>query len=698
MKQNLYHEKLLESVNKFVQYMHALDLADNPKLVSQLVLRWTKAQPLLTKKLLEYILESKQKIFLGEEAATVEKIIRNRLIKEFKPDELTLSIRKLLYTKDLIGLLKRCNDQIGDQEDNYLKRLRDELSLSVQQVETIKENYLQSVTTINTYNKPKSPSSSIIATSVNNRDEDSYQDLIFLIENSPIYDQLADSNTAKQPNPSKPVRWEFFRQKSLWLCLAIPVVLLLIKNSQNSNWEKDAQILTNADVVRQNNCADLTFAKSSQMSLGEELLTQQNSQLQPASQIALYEATAAFARCEYSIAQSKFKTALDLEKNNPEALIYFNNARAITNDHLKIAVSVPLDKKPEIAWEILRGVAQAQTEINRQGGVKGKLLLVQIVDDVDDPEIIRQIAEQLTLDRKILAVINDSDSQAAVGSEIYQRQGLVMISPTSGTKVSSIGNYIMQTTPSISVLADTLSSYALFSSFNKIAICLDSNDSDSKAFAQEFAAKIIEGEGNIVSIGCDLAQENFNPIPVVEQAIAQDAKALLLAASPDKINQAVSVAQANQNRLPLLGNHSLYTFETIQTGQKAVAEMVLSTPWLPDKAVAEMVLSTPWLPDMISNRDFSEATMEFWGGKVNWRTAMAYDATQAIIQGLEQSDTRSELQAILTNPDFLVNGATGRFRFEQGDRLGKVQLAHIAKLDPDSDRYQFLPLDLKSKI
>ena len=681
MKQNLYPKKLLDSLNKFVQYMHVLDLADNPKLVSQLVLKWTKAQPLLTKKLLQYILESKQKISLGEEAATVEKVIRNRLIKEFKPDELTLPIRKLLYTKDLIVLLKKCNNRIGEQEDNYLKRLQDELSLSVQQVETIKENYLQYTTTINTSSQPKYQSSSIITTSINNQVEDSYQDLIFLIENSPVYDQLADSNVAKKANPLKLVRWEFFKQKSLWLCLAIPLILLLIKNS---NWKKNAQIITTTDIVQQNNCADFTFAQSSQMSLGEELLTQQDRQLPPASQIALYEATAAFARCEYSIAQSKFKTALDLEQNNPEALIYFNNARAITNDHLKIAVIVSLDKKPEIAWEILRGVAQAQTEINRQGGVKGKLLLVQIVDDVDDPEMMRQIAEQLTVDRKILAVINDSDSQAAVNdTEIYQQQGLVMISPTSGTKLSSIGNYIMQITPSISVLADTLSSYALFSSFNKIAICLDSHNADSKAFAQEFAAKIIEGEGNIVSVGCDLAQENFNPIPVVEQAIAQNVKALLLAASPDKINQAVSVAQANQNRLPLLGNHSLYTFETIQTGQKAVANMVLSTPWL---------------PDTIPNSDFSEATMEFWGGKVNWRTAMAYDATQAIIQGLKQSDTRSELQAILTNPDFSVNGATGRFRFEQGDRVGKVQLAYIAKLDPDSDRYQFLQLDLKSKI
>ena len=53
--------------------MHLLDRADNPKLIFQLAIKWTKGQPLLTKKLLQYLLESKQKIIVGQEAIAVER-------------------------------------------------------------------------------------------------------------------------------------------------------------------------------------------------------------------------------------------------------------------------------------------------------------------------------------------------------------------------------------------------------------------------------------------------------------------------------------------------------------------------------------------------------------------------------------------------------------------------------------------------
>ena len=59
------------------------------------------------------------------------------------------------------------------------------------------------------------------------------------------------------------------------------------------------------------------------------------------------------------------------------------------------------------------------------------------------------------------------------------------------------------------------------------------------------------------------------------------------------------------------------------------------------------------------------------GEKVNWRTAMAYDATEAIARGLELSNSRAELQAVLTKPDFVVEGATGKFRFSTGRSLRK---------------------------
>jgi branched-chain amino acid transport system substrate-binding protein len=79
-----------------------------------------------------------------------------------------------------------------------------------------------------------------------------------------------------------------------------------------------------------------------------------------------------------------------------------------------------------------------------------------------------------------------------------------------------------------------------------------------------------------------------------------------------------------------------------------------------------------------------------WGGDVNWRTAMAYDATNAIIQGLKQAKTRQGLQAALADSRFAVNGATGQFGFEHGDRQGEILLVKIKQAKSDrGNSYQF---------
>ena len=68
MRQNLYPERLQLSLDTFIQRMHLLNRADNPQLVSKIAIKWTQGQPLLTKKLLQHILNSEEKIEEGEEA------------------------------------------------------------------------------------------------------------------------------------------------------------------------------------------------------------------------------------------------------------------------------------------------------------------------------------------------------------------------------------------------------------------------------------------------------------------------------------------------------------------------------------------------------------------------------------------------------------------------------------------------------
>ena len=84
----------------------------------------------------------------------------------------------------------------------------------------------------------------------------------------------------------------------------------------------------------------------------------------------------AFAQGNFDAARTNFQASLRQNHNDPESLIYFNNSLDDSSKYIKIAVSVPIGGNLNVAKEILRGVAQAQDEVNRNGGINGKFLQV----------------------------------------------------------------------------------------------------------------------------------------------------------------------------------------------------------------------------------------------------------------------------------------------------------------------------------
>ena len=679
MSQKIYSENLQLSLDTFTQRMYLLNKADRPKLIAKIVLQWTKAQPLLTKKLLQYLLHLDKKIIAGEESRVIEKVIFNKLLKEFKHDDLTLKIRKTLYQRNLENILEENNYRIDANIDIYLCNLQKKLGLSDRECQSIKYEYPiyrrgNSKANYNKTNHPNSNHRQPLLADSNLVNSDFTADTDYV----PHFDKESFVDLDPQTTNDKT-----FSKAWLGLLLIIPLLFIAIKKLPPlTNSARD--VGKYADLQQQKLCVDLGTRRSPRMSLGEKLLTKDYSHLSAYSSTALYEGANAFGRCEFSAAEQKYQKTLALDKNNPEALIYYNNSRAIASEHFKIAVSVPLGNKPDIAWEILRGVAQAQSQINQQGGIKNKQLLIQVADDDNDPYIVKQIAKQLAADNKVLAVIGHNDSNSSLtAANIYQENKLVAISPTStSTKLSGVGSYILRTIPSVSVLASKLADYASDKSLTKVAFCSDPTDSASNSFIQEFKFQMKENGGEIKQIGCDFSQDNYQADLMVDKAIAQGADTILVAPSVNNLDRAIALARVNQKRLPLLGNHSLYTNTTIESGQDALAGIVIPVPWLSDPQ---------------TNGDFSQATKKYWGGEVNWRTAMAYDATEAIIQGLQTSRTRFGLQSALTKPKFEVDGVTGKFHFERGDRFGKVELVKIAKSPQNSSRYEFSKLKMDNE-
>jgi branched-chain amino acid transport system substrate-binding protein len=384
------------------------------------------------------------------------------------------------------------------------------------------------------------------------------------------------------------------------------------------------------------------------------------------------EGTKSFAKGDYQAAIQYFQAVLTTNPNEPEARVYLNNsiARAGSKKTLKIATVIPIGSNLNISQEMLRGVAQAQTETNKRGGIQGAPIEVKILNDDNTPELAREIAEKLTQDPEVLGVVGHNTSDASLAAApVYNRAGLPMISPTSmGDNLSGIGKYIFRTPPTSQALAHTLAQriYTV-DRHHKLAICFDNKATDSNSFKDQLIAEFSKLGGAIVNYNCDVAASDFNPNQAIDRVTSNGADALFVASHIDRLNLAMQVAEANHGRLPLYSSPTLNTFQTLESG-RAVAGLTLVTPWL-----------NPLSP---RSGSFSDRAQQLWGARVNWRTAMAFDAASAIATGLQHSTTRSDLQQTLRSPQFSAVGVAGEVKFQSnGDREIVPTLAQIQQVN-----------------
>lgn len=475
-----------------------------------------------------------------------------------------------------------------------------------------------------------------------------------------------------------------FKSRKIIVFATLAAILLVIslinRHQKNSETNVEQNNLKNL-IERWRNGNRPAYNTDRRFSMGEKILIGADDN--PDKQLAAGK----FAAGRFHEAKIGFTNSLKVNPNDPEALIYLNNSLAAINSNtLKIGVSVPVGGSLDVTKEILRGVAQAQNEINKQGGIEQdgvkKMIQVQIANDDNQPEIAAQIAADFVADPEIMAVVGHNSSSASLAAApIYQQGNLVMISPTSvARELSQAGDYIFRTTPSTRVLAETLARYAVNNiRRQKITVCADSSSPASTSFKDEFSLALFELGGETSNVNCDFGSENFNPDEIPSKAIADGSQALLLIPSVDKINQALDVSRANQKRLTVLGNHSMYTYETLNIGQSDLNGMVIPTAWHPNST---------------ADSAFNQNARELWGMEGSWRTATAYDATKAIAAALSSADTRQQLQQALANSGFTASGVLGKISFQRsGDRQVRGTLVKIQPGKSSGTGFDFKPIE-----
>lgn len=336
--------------------------------------------------------------------------------------------------------------------------------------------------------------------------------------------------------------------------------------------------------------------------------------------------------------------------------------------------------------EISRAIDNPQSQLNCSGGIDKKLLQVSIANDEDKPEIAEQIADTLSKDRDILGVLGrySSDTTLAVTS-LYEKEGLVLLSPTSTSiSLSNISKYFFRTAPSDTVAAKDLFDYmrAALGSSVKVAVAYHPGSDYSESLKEEFR-KLLPSKQFVAE--CDLSRADFSSGECVNQAKQKQAKVLLLVPSTKgSLDKVLRVVNSNKGELKLLGGDVMYNPRTLIDSGEAAAK-------------SELVVAVPWHSP---NSEFAQKANMLWEGGVNWRTAMGYDATQAMVEGLRRingSPDHYRLRQVLSKPDFSAIGATGKVEFEgSGDRKFSPNIGVLVQVQPNPNgnfAYRFALLE-----
>ncbi|MBC1194482.1 amino acid ABC transporter substrate-binding protein [Microcystis aeruginosa BLCCF158] len=379
----------------------------------------------------------------------------------------------------------------------------------------------------------------------------------------------------------------------------------------------------------------------------------------------------AFIAGNFAEAVTQFEKAVLGNRNDPELQIYLNNAKArLKGSPLVVATVVPIDNRLNIAQDMLRGMADAQTRFNDAGGAGGRLVEIMIANDGNEPARAQMIAQNLANNPNVLGVIGHNSSKASQAAlPEYEKVGLAMISPTSTSDYLS-GNVFLRTVPSDGESVKILAEYAKNKlSVQKIAVFYDPNSPFSKNLFEVFE-KAFKQLGGEVYTAIDLTRQDLDVKQEI-QSLRNHVTAIILFPDPSNISNAISLAQANAQvsgtKFQLLGGNSLYGSDILTSGGNAIEGLIIAVPWV------------------ANNQPYAQAAYQRWGGAINWRTASSFDATIALLKALSENPTRASVLQDLKATNLPASETSGQqLQFNaQGERQEESMLVKVTKGAPN---------------
>ncbi len=645
--------------------------ASNPIAVLQAVLDWTGGQPFLTQKVCKLIRSAESAIPEGSEQEWVEELVESRIIENWEtqdePEHLKTIRDRILRNEQCAGHLLGLYQQILQQGKVAASDSPEQMELRLSGL-VVKQN-----AKLRVYNRiyqavfdPSWVNAALAslrpyAEAIEAWLASNCQDKSRLLRGKALQDALAWSEGKslshedyKFLNASKEElnNLRIQQQRVAWCCAA-SMTLVATGIIGLQVWRILTPYVSHPERFSQ---GERTFF------LGDE----NSGQLRGIEE---------FKQNNFATAKKFFQRASEANPNDPEVLIYYNNAIALAKGNpLTLAVAVPLDKKKRFATSILQGVALAQDDFNKKGGLSNRLLKIVIAKDNDDPKQAKEVAKELIKDRNVLGVIGHVTSAASKDAlPEYKKAHLAMISPTStSTELSGYGFF--RAVPSDRISGKKLAEYAINQNIKRVVIFYK-NDAYGTSLRDEFKHFFDSQGGEIVRKPIDLMQLQPDDYHLVEDILLKDkADAAVFCTNTEVYDVVVKIVQAQNTipnlpkRLKLLAGNGLYGDKMLQ---QSFEGLILAVPWFEKEENGK-------------EKEFTRKASQRWLRPIGWDTAASYDATKAFIKAISMSDNpdRETVLKNLQSVSLTPNETSGyELTFSGSERKVKQEIIQVVRGD-----------------
>jgi branched-chain amino acid transport system substrate-binding protein len=272
-----------------------------------------------------------------------------------------------------------------------------------------------------------------------------------------------------------------------------------------------------------------------------------------------------------------------------------------------------------------QGFQLAIEELNSKGGVLGKPIELAIEDSQSDPKQTPAIAQKFVADKRIVAVIGDFSSPAAMAaSPIYNQAGLSQLGITnSHPKFTDTGEYIFGTSRSQNDDAPQLADFATKTLGGKRLAVFHLNTDWGQVTYDLFSKQAKANGVEIVDTEPYLPTEKDFRSALTKARDAKPDTLIMLSYYNDAALIARQAADVNLN-IPKVGIGSIYSPKFIELGGKAVDGVFTTSGFFPQDPRPEV-------------QEFTKKYQAKYNEIPDQFAAQAYDGIKLLAVGLEKA-------------------------------------------------------------